>query len=70
MLSTLPCTSAECQHLQASQQFAASTFDEITVFHGKISLPMKWHLQLPEDEESIPPVLEYNNHMTSKHRDM
>ncbi|XP_048829182.1 ammonium transporter Rh type C-like [Brienomyrus brachyistius] len=26
--------------------------------------------ELPEDEESIPPVLEYNNHMTNKHRDM
>lgn len=27
-------------------------------------------LQVPEDEESIPPVLEYNNHMVHKHQDM
>lgn len=27
-------------------------------------------LQLPEDEESIPPILEYNNHMVTKNPDM
>ncbi|XP_041848495.1 ammonium transporter Rh type C 2 [Melanotaenia boesemani] len=26
--------------------------------------------ELPEDEETIPPVLEYNNHMTHKHHEM
>ncbi|XP_046897924.1 rh family, C glycoprotein a [Hypomesus transpacificus] len=26
--------------------------------------------ELPEDEESIPPILEYNNHMTHKHQDI
>ncbi|KAG9352331.1 hypothetical protein JZ751_020744 [Albula glossodonta] len=26
--------------------------------------------ELPEDEESIPPILEYNNHMINKHQDM
>lgn len=26
--------------------------------------------QVPEDEETIPPVLEYNNHMIHKHQDM
>lgn len=28
-----------------------------------------WRFQVPEDEESIPPVLEYNNHMAHKHQD-
>lgn len=27
-------------------------------------------VQVPEDEETIPPVLEYNNHMIHKHQDM